>query len=181
MWFIFHLLFGVRWLFVFLQETFVIEDCYYYNDGSSTTGLEIDSGVSCTSNGNYITITKSTSGEKYVWLPKQLTASDDYEYELEIAEIGSVQAMAINWNNTNDWAYYHNANGNWGVNNTNIFTTAIAVGDKFKIKKQGSTVTFYINEVLKHTLTKTYGNHKVGFYTNNGRTQKIKNIKLKAL
>ena len=41
-----------------LTKTYVVQDCKYWNDGSSVGTLQIDSGVTCTSNESYITITK---------------------------------------------------------------------------------------------------------------------------
>ena len=65
---------------MFLTKTYAIQDCQYWNDGSSVGTLQIDSGVTCTSNGSYITITKSTSGEKYVKLPVNLPSSFEFSF-----------------------------------------------------------------------------------------------------
>lgn len=39
---------------IFLQETYEVIDAKYYNDGSTTTGLTAQSGVSLTSDGEYV-------------------------------------------------------------------------------------------------------------------------------
>ena len=171
-----------------LQETFVIEDCHYWNDGSSVTGLEIGTGVSCTSNGDYITITTSTSGEKYVWIPVTLANSDNWIYEVEIADTvtGSTnQPIAITYDNSSKWAG-HSINGNqWFANSgvNDAYTQAYQIGDKLTIIRENGVDKAILNDntIISNRTVSHNSTFKVGFYTNNGRVQKIKNIKVKAL
>ena len=168
-----------------LQETFVVQDCHYWNDGSRVSDLEIGTGVSCTSNGDYVTITTDTSGEKYVWIPVTLANSDNWVYEVEIADTGTLQSVAINYDNSDKWAG-HSINGsqwfaNSGTNDT--YTQAYQVGDKLTIIRENGVDKAILNDniIISNRTASHNSTFKVGFYTNNGRVQKIKNIKLKAL
>lgn len=165
-----------------LQETFVIKDCAYFNSGSSVGSLDIGSNVSCTSNGDYITITTSTNGEKYVKLPVILSNNDNWAFSVEIGALGVTQSIAINWNSENGWAGVGNTNHNWFLNSQNAVTQQEKVGDVLTIEKNGSTVVMKLNGVQIGSTTATFGsNYWFGFYTNNGRVQHIKNIMLKPL
>lgn len=167
---------------MFLQETYSIEDCLYWNDGSSVGSLQIDSGVTCTSNGSYITITKSTSGEKYVKLPTTLSSSDNWEYSVEIGAIGTNQSLAVNLANANVWAGHGDLQNNWFLHNRNFLTRATQVGDVATFTKNGNNITMTVNNEGIDTQSFTFpSTYWVGCYTNNGRTQNIKNIKLKPL
>ena len=163
---------------ILLQETFVVQDCHYFNDGSSVTGLEIGSGVSCTSNGDYITITTSTSGEKYVKVP--VTVSNDWEFSSEIAELGNAQHITFIFNS------YWGAVDDSGIainlsDSTTRYSHTVSVGDILKVKYVNGVLTTYINDTQLKTKNVSLSNIKHGFFTNNGRVQKIKNIKVKAL
>ena len=167
-----------------LQETYEVQDCHYWNDGSSVTGLEIDTGVSCTSNGDYITITTSTSGEKHVRIPVTLANSDNWVYEVEIADTGTSQPIALDYDNASKWAGHSINTNQWFANSgtNDSYTQACQVGDVLRITRENG---YDKAEVNTHQFSNRQATHnstfKVGFYTNNGRTQKIKNIKLKAL
>ena len=170
---------------MFLQETYSIEDCLYWNDGSSVGSLEVGSNVSCTSNGNYITITTSTNGEKYVRIPVTLANTDNWIYEVEIADTGTSQPIALNHDNASKW-FGHSISGNqWfcnsGTNDTYI--QAYQVGDKLALYRENGVDTCVLNNsIIVSSRTATHNSSfKVGLYTNRGRVQKVKNIKLKPL
>jgi hypothetical protein len=161
-----------------LQETYAIEDCWYANDGSSVGSLQIDSGVDCTSNGSYITITKSTNGERYVKLPVNLPS--EFEYSFEIAEIGSVNyyAWIIDSN-------YYGAGVDTQFAKLNdygdtVYTPVIKGGVVTMTSQNGTLTVKYDNTQLNSKSASVTGK-PIGFYTNNGRVQHIKNIKLKPL
>lgn len=165
-----------------LQETYVFEDCVYFNDGSSVNGLEVGSNVSCTSNGEYITITTSTSGEKYVKLPVTLTNTDDWEYSVEIAKIGTIQSIAVNYLNADGWAGHGEHIHNWFLDSNDSLTQQSSVGDILTLTKQDNNVSMKVNGTQIATKIRTFTNsYWIGFYTNNGRVQHIKNIKIKQL
>lgn len=170
---------------MFLQETYSIEDCLYWNDGSSVGSLEVGSNVSCTSNGDYITITTSTNGEKYVRIPVTLANTDNWIYEVEIADTGTSQPIALNHDNASKWAGHSISGNQWfcnsGTNDTYI--QAYQVGDKLAILRENGVDTCILNDSI--TISNRSASHnstfKVGFYTNRNRTQKVKNIKLNPL
>ena len=162
-----------------LTKTYAIQDCQYWNDGSSVGTLQIDSGVTCTSNGSYITITKSTSGEKYVKLPVNLPSS--FEYSFEIAEIGvsNIYAWIIDSN-------YYGAGSTTGqfakLNDagSNINTPAVK-GGIITMTYQNGTLTVKYDNTQLNSKSASVSGKPIGFYTNSGRYQYLKNIKLKPL
>lgn len=166
---------------IFLQEIYAIEDCWYANDGSSVGSLEVGSNVSCTSNGKYITITTSTSGEKDVKIPVNLTG--DWEFETTLAALGTTNDITFKVGTGQQWgAVNHDYNSvaiNFG-SGTNNYSRTIQANDILKITYINGIITaYYNNEQLKSQSVTVSG--KMGYYTNNGRVQKIKNIKLKPL
>jgi len=168
----------------FVSEIFVIEDCWEYYDGSSVTGLSIDSGVSCTSNGSYITISKNTSGERYVYLSKTLANSDNWEFSGEVAQLGTVQSIAVVFNDANFFGGTTNNDTQYiaymGSSVTKNKTAS--VGDVYKVIRENGVTTVKINDETIDSKTVSHNtSFKCGFYTNNGRVQHIKNIKLKPL
>ena len=167
------------------SSSITIEDCYYFNDGTSVNGLEIDSGVSCTSNGTYITITKNSSGEQYVYLPHTLTNTDNWLYEVEIADTGTMNPIALVFDNSRKWGNYTTSNNQWHMDfgGEDVTNGSCNVGDIVTITREDGVDTAMLNnttQLSKRTATH-YNTFKVGFYTNQGRQQNIKNIKLKAL
>lgn len=163
-----------------VQKTYKIEDCYYYNDGSRVSDLEIDSGVSCTTNGNYITITTNINGEKYVRVP--VAVSGNWEFSSEIASIGYFQHITFIFNNNSYWGSINNSAVVINLNDSiTQYSHTPSVGDIFKIKYVNGVLSTYINDTQLKTKTVSLSNIKYGFYTNNGRIQHLRNIKVKAL
>ena len=165
---------------MFLTKTYAIQDCQYWNDGSSVGTLQIDSGVTCTSNGSYITITKSTSGEKYVKLPVNLPSSFEFSFELAENGTGNPYAWIIDSN------YYGAAGGTTSQfaklndNGPTINTPAVKDGVVTMTYQNGTLTVKYDNTQLNSKSASVTGK-PIGFYTNSGRYQYLKNIKLKQL
>ena len=163
-----------------LTKTYAIQDCQYWNDGSSVGTLQIDSGVTCTSNGSYITITKSTSGEKYVKLPVNLPSSFEFSFELAENGTGNPYAWIIDSN------YYGAAGGTTSQfaklndNGPTINTPAVKDGVVTMTYQNGTLTVKYDNTQLNSKSASVTGK-PIGFYTNSGRYQYLKNIKLKQL
>lgn len=167
-----------------VSESFVVEDCKYFNDGSSVGSLEVGSGVSCTSNGDYITITTSTSGEKFVYVPTILANSDNWIFEVELAGIGQSQPLAVMWNNNNYYGGVSQVNGYYfsQMDNRGDSNRYRAVGDVYTVKRENGVTSVSVNETTFHSRTVNHlDTFKCGFYTNNGKSQHIKNIKIKSL
>ena len=167
---------------ILLIQTYAIEDCDLYIDGSVVPSyLTIPTGMSVTSNGSYITITSSTSGEKVVWLPYTVTTDEDYVFETEIAKAGTSQSIALYYDD--GYGYHESSSYNArfnGVTNRSV-SKSVASGDKFIFKHENNTLTAYINNQYINSKTGSIINHRFGYYTNNGRVQHLKNIKIKRL
>lgn len=168
-----------------LQETFVIQDSKYWNDGSSVGSLPIGSGVSCTSNGDYLTITTGTNGEKGVWIPITLSSSDEWVFETEVAEVGVQQSLGLY---LNDESWYGGISDSLSKifayfgSESAITMPSTIIGGVFKVVRQNGTTTAYWNDtVIGSTNSSPKSSFKVGYYTNRSRIQHIKNIKLKSL
>lgn len=157
-----------------------VEDCQYGNDGSSVGSLEVGSNVSCTSNGEYITITTSRSGEKDVKLP--VTLSGDWEFETTLAEnMPTGSQLTFKVGTGQQWGAFNPDNTitvNLGTSQN--FNRTVSEGMVMKITYINGVMTVYWNDeqLASRSVTVT---GKMGYYTNSGRYQYIKNIKLKAL
>ena len=164
------------------STTYNIEDCKYWNDGSSVGSLEVGSNVSCTSNGTYITITTSTSGEKDVKLPVALTG--DWEYDVELAEnLPTNGQLTFKIGTGQQWgAFNYNDSISVNLGSSQSFNKSVQKGMVLKITYISGVMTVYWNneQLTYKSLTLSSG-VKMGYYTNNGRYQYIKDIKLKAL
>lgn len=164
---------------MFSSETYDIEDCKYWNDGSSVGSLEVGSNVSCTSNGEYITITTSTSGEKDVKLPVTLTG--DWEFETTLADTPSTTQLTFKVGSGSQWGAFNDTNSiivNLGSSQS--FSKTVSKDMVLKVTYQNGTMSVYWNdELLTSRAVSVSG--KMGYYTNSGRYQYVKDIKLKAL
>ena len=159
-----------------------LEDCYVY--GIDTDAFIIPSSTTFSSNGEYITATTSTSGEKLVYLDHTLSNTDNWIFENEVARIGTVQSIAVIWN---DNSFY----GGQGTNETYVYSTmteqvrkthTVQVGDKFTVKRENGVTSVYINGELIESKTISHkASFRVGYFINRGRTQYYKNIKFKPL
>ena len=167
----------------FVSETYSIEDCYFY--GINTDAFTIPSSTTFSSNGEYITATTSTSGEKVVYLNHTLSNSDNWVFETELAQLGTVQHMAVVWNDNTFYggavknystAYYAEMNGDTTKQIPNV------VGDVYRVVRENgvTTVTVNDNQIVSKTISHK-SSFKVGYFINQGRTQYYKNIKLKPL
>ena len=165
-----------------LLETYVVEDCKYWNDGSTVGSLEIANYVSCTSNGEYITITTSRSGEKDVKIPVALTG--DWEFETTLAEnLPSGSQLTFKIGTGQQWGAFNPDNTiTVNLGSSQNFNKTVSKGMVSKITYVSGVMTVYWNNEQLTSKTLTLGsNVKMGYYTNNGRYQYIKNIKLKPL
>ena len=163
-----------------LQETFVVQDCHFFNNGSTVTGLEIDSGVSCTSNNDYITITTSTNGEKYVTIPTAPTG--DWEFETTLAEYGDTNYMTFVMLTPYIWCQVgYNAMMTVDIGNgEKSHGITLSKGAVLKVTYINGTMSvYYDNTLIESNQVSATG--KIGYYTNKNRIQHIKNLKLKAL
>ena len=169
-----------------VSESFAIQDCSYWNDGSSVGSLDYDTGTSCTSNGEYISFGTSTSGEKYCRIP--VVPSSDFELEYEVAKLGTSQtsALAIMYG-ASDYVLCRPNGNKISVDGsqigTNSYSRDFQANDVINWKYTNGTLLVTLNgSVTLYNHTVTLSNISViRWYTNQGRMQHFKNIKLKPL
>ena len=175
------------------SNTIHIEDLLYYNDGSSTTGLEIGIGVSCISDGEWINISTPTSGEKFVFPPRPIncfTGSENWEISFQFNPNNfESQAFGLQMEYCDSGTYAGNsAYTSW----SGAFNNCMGYGSKtVDGMSANSIVTFrrlngnwilLVDGVQQLTRSMSWNDKWVpGFYTNNGRMQHLKNIKIKKL
>lgn len=172
-----------------LSDSLTIEDCNYYNDGTHINDLRIQSGVSCSSNGEWIVISKSSSGEQFVFPPNPLccfNGSDNWEMSMKCKTSDySGQALAIQINGCN-YGSYVGESQYWGYNNSSFFgylsgSYTLLDTDKVTSKRENGYWKLLVND---NTLITTRGYSWSGLrtpelYTNSGRRQSIKEWKIK--
>lgn len=177
-----------------LTTTYTVQDIAFYCSGASVNNsFDIDSGCNCTSNGTYISIGTSTSGEKAVWLPMTIDKNSNWELEFEIGALGTSQHFASQILypkpnvNTVFYVGFFNTIGSYiGSNGTNWISPQYSrdaqVGDVIKWKYENGTLTLKVNnDTLKSSSYTFSQDFYARFYTNQGRQQHLKNIKFKYL
>ena len=163
-----------------LSDETQIDDLRYYNNGASVGNLEIDSGVSCTSDGDCIKITKSTSGEKYVRVPVSLTG--DWTFECELAKMGEVNPLTFVLTAPSFWGAFTPTGSIVNLaDSTQSSSVSIDVGQTLKCTYINGVFNVYGNGNLIRSKSASINNAKIGWYTNQNRIQYIKNIKLRIL
>ena len=162
-----------------LSDEIQIQDYEYYNPGNSVSTLQIGTGVQCTSNGDYITITTSTTDEKYVELPVVLPS--DFEFSVEVAELGAVNYYAWEINKGQTYGYGSSGQGANLGNRTQSISNSVIKGSILIIKCQNGTTTVSCDGNTINSRNITFTGKTIGFYTNSGRVQHLKNIILKSL
>ena len=168
-----------------------IEEMWYFNDGTKLSNVTIGSGVSCTvTSDNTIRITTSSSGEKYVTYPPTFTNSDNFIIEFEIACTGTTQRTAFWLNDASTanglWCCYEISQNKFsgGLRSSTInYSTSCSIGDVMKIKQENGTISIYKNDtqIISKETSFTSSTYQFGNYTNSGRVQCLKNIKVKPL
>lgn len=173
-----------------LSDTITIEDCLYYNDGSNITNLRKQSNnINLTTDGEWLTISKSSSGEECVWLPAPLccfTGSDNWEMSMKCKTTDySSQALAIQMYNCN-YGSYSGDSQYWGYTPNNFYgyltgSYTLLDTDKVTYKRENGYWKVYVNDSTLIT-SKSYtwsNNRHVGLYSNSGRKQSVKEWKVK--
>ena len=167
---------------MFVSETYSLEDCKYWNDGTSASSFEIPSGATVTSNGEYLTI-GSTSGEKLIYIPTTLTNSDEWEFSLKLALKQNNKCLGLMFN---DNTYYMSSNANGGkyychFSSDEYWETPSATGDVIIIKRQNGKTSISINgnQLVNKTVSHK-SSFKCGFYTFN-YPQYVDELKIKQL
>lgn len=156
----------------------------YHNKGDNLNQLIINSGVSCTTDGEYITVTTSTSGEKYIRFPFVLLGNWEFSCQIDITSFNN---QALGWNFKSGGRYFavptsttiYSRLSDSAVNITGLNITN---DDYIKVQYIDGHVKLLLNDTVLQDVTYTvnYDNH-IELYTNQNRVQRIKNITIKSL
>ena len=93
-------------------------------------------------------------------------------------------AVSFNYNLNSDWWVSHNINGTWNCGSTTgkRVNGDLNNNDKVKVIVETNKLTVYCNDTLITSVTgSNMSTRRVFFYTNNGRSQSAKDVKVKAV
>ena len=175
-----------------LSETYEICDARWHNNGSSINGLSSQNGVSTTSDGEWITITTNTSGEKYVLTPISFDGNDNWEFSCK-CKTSSFNSQALGWQLANENSYTLFDNRYFAVASANSiysrlggsgqsFDISISDNDIVRVQRVDGYWKIYVNDTLVQSVSHTWsGNKTISFYTNQNRVQHLKELVIKQL
>ena len=177
---------------IFLQETFVVEDCIDYqpltsNIHQSRWTIPSHTNISYSDEGMRI----SASAWADLYLNNQINKPCSIEWKM-----GSYSSMLFNWYlwDTNKTTRYINPNEfDNGItanrftldvypSNSNYINYKPNVNDIIRLEVDNTECRLYVNDVLK--ITKSYTQSSpfiLGFGTSTNRYSTVKNLKIKAL
>ena len=169
-----------------MQETFVVQDCYYYNTlTSNTNGFTLNGSLSRTFSQNGVTIKGTRNVEDTLSFDSSIPSNCRIECDVQEIILGTydvsaeiyVQNTAIANRKTN------------GVMKTTLYTKSPLSNTDYtvhtppfhlEIEVNGSTMTYYIdNNLLGSRSGDTSGTVGLRAYNNRGIT--VQNLKAKAL
>lgn len=175
---------------MFLQETYVIHDLWYYDTGTTDKGYWDTSNMgnasySCSSNG--ITVSNSQDNANR-WIALNIQYPQQYSVEYTIVGLtpvnnytgeGIVEGVSTINTNTNSFLIYEIEH--WDARFT--VQNKLQANDVIKYEFDGTDVKVYRNGTLVGTKSKYASSNANGFYLRayNGRGITVKNIKIKAL
>ena len=171
-----------------LNKTYgTIEDLVYYNDGSAVNGIYSDNNARITSNGDYITLDTTSSGEKHIKYPVSFLNEDNIQLEYTFKG-GTQQPVALIVGNRdatgyNGYCSYDGSRWNWSFGSSSQKTKTIYDGDKITLRRGDEYTQLYVNneQLFSTAHTVPFANATFGHYVNSGRVQKLKDIKIKRL
>lgn len=161
----------------------------YYNDGTDVDSIVNYTFASVTTEDGAIKITSTVNNDKVVYYPVAFTTGN-FEFECEVAKLGSVQSVAIYVrykNNDGCWFAYDDATGKWngsisGTAFSNVDTGTLSVGDKIKVRRMNNVLTLYHNgNVIQSGPFQFISSYYIGHFTTLNRVQYVKNIKITRL
>lgn len=160
-----------------VQETYSLHDYYYYNSGDHIDDLLVDSGVSISTDGSVITI-GSSSGEKYVKLPTG-SITGDFRMETTIADSPNTTYNCAWICSSNTYGAINRTNASATIGGTGMGTISFetSINGVLKLEYINGTLSVYFNNVLIGSKSINLSSGYVGYFTNTGRTQKLKDIK----
>ena len=173
---------------VFESNIQSIEDCLIYDPLTSDKGDWYNDGATVSFTDTGLTISKSTSGEAHVLKTTPINTPFTFEYTWLR---GTNQLFAMRLQNIIDsstWIVYYYIFSNkyigmgmTGNTTKDVYYGDMKEGDKIKLVVEATSVKGYVNDKLCVTQTTTGVPSQlyVGSYTNNGRSQTLKNMKVK--
>lgn len=169
--------------FIYLNGRLHFPSIVYSNH--LTNDLNNPQNATITTTSDYIQITTSTSGEKKVNIPStSFTTSDNVFIEWTYVSGGTTQPIAFSMNNSSNSASggYFSYNGSsftFALGTSTTLSRTLNNGDKILVARYNGYTEVYHNGVLIHRTSKSIsGSYQFGFYTNSGRVQRLKNIKV---
>lgn len=173
---------------MFVSETFVIEDCHYFNDGAKDDLIYQNSDFgSVVSEGLQMKGT-TNSYQKAVMPTSLFSTNDNVSCEIKLGTYNGFTPQfamydssytsqgAVSGNNT-----YNEVASELSTTSRTVRNSAPVVNEIWKITRENGQSKFYIDDVLLDTVTRSINNFRFGFYTYNNRTEVIKYIKIKPL
>ena len=171
-----------------LQETYSIEDCYYYNDGTKDD-LTYQNGDFGSVVSEGLQLKGTTNSYQKAVIPTSLfSTNDNVSCEIKLGTYTTMSPQlalydssytsqgSVNGNNT-----YNEIASELSTSSRTVRNSAPAVNEVWKITRENGQSKFYIDNTLLDTATRTVNSFRFGFYTYNNRTEVIKYIKIKAL
>ena len=163
-----------------------MEDCLIYDTMMS------DSGKWSTKNNPIINYTDKgvkiqgvNRGEAHYYLKN--TFNSPFIFECTVVKDNPVLqdiAVSFNYNLNSDWWVSHNINGTWycGSINGKRVNGDLNNNDKVKVIVEANKLTVYCNNTLITSVTGSdMSTRRVFFYTNEDRSQSVKDVKVKAV
>lgn len=168
-----------------LEDTIEIDDLFYYDplttDKNRYSIVSGSPALTYSSNGLNVNTSVAQIG-----LVKNnfLTLPSDYEAEITVIYVTSNARTGICF----DDLLIAGGDSNTGIyklstttRQSNITNSTYRAGDVVKIRKQGSTFTYYLNDVQKWTGTISDDNHLQQFRTYQNRSTTFKDLKIREL
>lgn len=177
----------------------IIEDCWYFNDGTINDIVIASNGVVTVENGA-LKITTSYNRERKFYFPTtaKFTRNDNVEMILESArestdDANHAQILGLSLNpsatGTSQGYFSYNVSSNdtggyWDctlASGTVTVNASLVKGDIIRFVRENGYSKAYHNDTLLNSKSHSPSNFYFGGYTNKNRVQRLKNIKIKAL
>ena len=175
------------------SETCGLTDARYYNDGSRVTGMQGTSGASITTDGEYVSLTATNSGEKQIGYGITYTSSDNWEISCIIDYANSVGhaysfvlSSSSSLGGSNNYlsldilssSFYVKLDGG----SARTYQRTFATGDKITIRRlNGDWILLHNDDEVWKGSYSWSGNRMICHYVTSARTIKIKDIVIKPL
>ncbi len=169
--------------FIYLNGRLHFPSIIYSNH--LTNDFNNPQNATITTTNSYIVITSASGGEKKVNVPtSSFTTSDNVFMEWTYVSGGRTQPIAFSMNNSSNSASggyfsYDGSSFSFSLGSSTSLSRTVNDGDKILVVRYNGYTEVYHNRVLIHRASKSISDsYQFGFYTNNGRIQLLKDIKV---